>query len=299
MGSASAMKTLILGANGQVGYELKRLLSPQGQVEALARQDADFSDAAALQHVLLRAKANVIINAAAYTAVDKAETDQAAAERINHHAVAEIAAHAKATNALLIHYSTDYVYDGTKSAPYLETDATNPVSIYGATKLRGEDAVRASGCHHIIFRTSWVYAARGGNFVKTMLRLAAARDELNVVADQYGAPTSAALIAEVTAQALAKPVLAGTYHLVAGGETTWHGFALVILAEARRLGLQLKAGPDQVRPIPTSAYPTPARRPANSRLDTNKLRTALGLALPPWEDHVRRVVGVLANESRM
>jgi dTDP-4-dehydrorhamnose reductase len=293
------MKTLILGANGQVGWELKRLLTPKGQVEALTREGADLSDAAALQHVLSRATANVIINAAAYTAVDKAEADQAAAERINHHAVAEIAAHAKATNALLIHYSTDYVYDGTKPTPYIETDTTHPVSVYGATKLRGEEAVRASGCHHIIFRTSWVYAARGGNFVRTMLRLAATRDELTVVADQHGAPTSAALIAEVTAQALAKPVLAGTYHLVASGETTWHGFAQLILTEAQRLGMPLKAGPDQVRPIPTSAYPTPARRPANSRLDTNKLRTALGLALPPWEDHARRIVGALAHESRM
>jgi dTDP-4-dehydrorhamnose reductase len=292
------MKILLLGANGQVGWELRRALPP-GEVTALGRAEADLSDLEGLRGVLERAKANIIVNAAAYTAVDKAETERDLAERINHEAVAVMADHAKKTDALLIHYSTDYVFDGTKPAPYVETDTTNPISVYGATKLRGENAIRASGCHHIIFRTSWVYAARGHNFVKTMLRLAQERDELSVVADQLGAPTSAALIAAVTAQALAKPVLAGTYHLTAGGETTWHGFAVMILAEAQRLGLKLRARPDRVKPIPTSAYPTPAKRPANSRLNTDKLRTALGLVLPGWDNQARSVVAALVNESKI
>jgi dTDP-4-dehydrorhamnose reductase len=217
----SVMKILLLGANGQVGWELRRALSSKADVTACGRAEADLSQLDELREVLQRAKANIIVNAAAYTAVDKAETERDLAERVNHEAVAVLAAHAKQSDALLIHYSTDYVFDGAKPAPYLETDATNPLSVYGATKLRGEQAVQASGCHHIIFRTSWVYAARGQNFIKTMLRLAQERDELSVVADQTGAPTSAGLIAEVTAQAISHPVLSGTYHLAASGETSW------------------------------------------------------------------------------
>jgi len=292
------MKILLLGVNGQVGGELRKVLPRNPDVVALDRAQADLSNLPALKEVIASAKANIIINAAAYTAVDKAETEKDLAERINHEAVAVLADEAKKANALLIHYSTDYVFDGTKASPYLETDPTNPVSVYGASKLRGEDAIRGSGCHHIIFRTSWVYAARGNNFVKTMLRLAREREELKVVADQTGAPTSAALIADITAKALSRPVLAGTYHLAAAGETTWHGFARFILGEAQTLGLALKAGPAQVTAIPTSAYPTPARRPANSRLNTDKLRTALGLALPSWEIQARSVVAALVNESK-
>jgi dTDP-4-dehydrorhamnose reductase len=292
------MKILLLGVNGQVGGELRKILPRGYDVVALDRAQADLSNLSALKEAVTRAKADIIINAAAYTAVDKAETEEGLAERINHEAVALLSEQAKKTGALLIHYSTDYVFDGTKSSPYFETDATNPVSVYGATKLRGEEAIRRSGCHHIIFRTSWVYAARGHNFVKTMLRLARERDELKVVSDQTGAPTSAALIADITAKAIAKPVLAGTYHLAAAGETTWHGFARFILGEAQALGLGLKAGPDRVAAIPTSAYPTPAKRPANSRLNTDKLRTALGLALPAWEVQARGVVAALVNESK-
>ena len=255
------MKVLLLGANGQVGWELRRALVPAHEVIACGRAEADLSNLDGLGEVITRAKAAVIINAAAYTAVDKAENDKELAERINHEAVAVLAEKAQKNNTLLIHYSTDYVFDGKKTSPYLETDPTNPISVYGATKLRGEEAIRASGCHHIIFRTSWVYAARGSNFVKTMLRLGKERDELSVVSDQIGAPTSAALIADMTARALAVPTLAGTYNLTAAGETSWHGFATLILGEAQKLGMALKAGPTQVKAIPTAAYPTPAKRP--------------------------------------
>ncbi len=292
------MKILLLGAKGQVGWELRRALSSKGDVMACGRSEADLSKPDDLRSILKTAKANIIVNAAAYTAVDKAETERDLAECINHEAVAILAAHAKQSDALLIHYSTDYVFDGTKSAPYVETDPTNPISVYGATKLHGEEAVSVSGCHHIIFRTGWVYAPRGQNFVKTMLRLAQEREELSVVADQIGAPTSAALIAEVTAQTVSMPVLSGIYHLTASGETSWHRFAQVILAEAQKRGLLLKAGPAHVKAIETSAYPTPAKRPANSRLNTDKLRTALRLALPAWEEHVQRVVAALVTESK-
>lgn len=295
---SGAYKILLLGANGQVGWELRRSLKPMGDITACTRAEADLADLDGLRNVVARAKPNIIVNAAAYTAVDKAESEPELADRINHEAVAVLAAEAKKTEALLIHYSTDYVYDGTKPAPYVETDTTHPLGVYGATKLRGEDAVRASGCFHVIFRTSWVYAARGHNFVKTMLRLGRERDELKVVSDQIGAPTSAHLIADVTAQALTKPVLSGVYHLTAAGETSWHGFAALILAEAKRLGLALKVDPEQILPIPTSAYPTPAKRPANSRLNTDKLRTGLGIALPPWESQARRTVAALVNEMK-
>jgi dTDP-4-dehydrorhamnose reductase len=289
------MKILLLGANGQVGGELISALAPLGDVTALDRTQADFSNPGALQNVVRAASFDVLVNAAAYTAVDKAESEKALAERINHDSVAALAHEANAKAALLVHYSTDYVYDGTKSSPYVETDATNPVSAYGATKLRGEEAIRMSGCRHIIFRTSWVYAARGHNFMKTMLRLAKEREELTVVADQHGAPTSAALIAEMTAKAIQAGTLSGTYHLVAAGETTWHGFAQFILAEAQKRGAALKAGPEKVKAIPTSAYPTPAKRPANSRLNTDKLQTALNIALPPWETHARATIAALLN----
>ncbi len=293
------MKVLLLGANGQVGWELRRALVPDHDVIACGRAEADLSNLDALRTVIAQAKADIIVNAAAYTAVDKAESEKELAERINHEAVAVLATASQQNNTLLIHYSTDYVFDGTKNSPYFETDPTNPISVYGATKLRGEQAIRTSGCHHVIFRTSWVYAARGSNFVKTMLRLGKERAELSVVSDQIGAPTSAALIADITARALALPVLAGTYNLTPTGETSWHGFAKLILSEAQKLGLALKAGPAQVRAIPASAYPTPAKRPANSRLNTDKLKTALGVALPPWENQVRSVVAALVNESKI
>ncbi|MBL8644801.1 MAG: dTDP-4-dehydrorhamnose reductase [Rhodospirillaceae bacterium] len=288
------MTILLLGANGQVGRELQRALPAVGDVRALDRAKADLSNPDQLRDVVRATTPKIIVNAAAYTAVDKAETEKDSAERINHTAVAVLAEEARRADAALVHYSTDYVYDGTKPSPYVETDATNPISVYGATKLRGEDAIRASGCRHIIFRTSWVYAVHGHNFVKTMLRLAKEREELTVVADQFGAPTSADLIADVTAKAISQGGLQGVYHLVAGGETTWHGFARFILAEAQKNGVPLKAGPEKVKAIPTSAYPTPAKRPANSRLNTDKLKTALKIELPDWDTPARRVVAALS-----
>ncbi|MBL8629481.1 MAG: dTDP-4-dehydrorhamnose reductase [Rhodospirillaceae bacterium] len=287
------MKILLLGAAGQVGTESQRALAPLGEVAAFDRPEMDFTNADKLRELVRSVGADVIVNAAAYTAVDKAESEQDIAEQLNHHAVAVLADEAKRSDALLVHYSTDYVYDGTKSSPYVETDATNPLSVYGATKLRGDLAIAASGCRHVIFRTTWVYAAHGNNFIKTMLRLAKEREELTVVADQHGAPTSAALLADVTAKAIGAGNLAGLYHLVAGGETTWHGFAQFILAEAQKRGAVLKAGPEKVKPIPTSAYPTPAKRPANSRLNTDKLKTALKIDLPPWELHAKAVIDAL------
>lgn len=291
-----AKSILLLGADGQVGWELRRTLAPLGPVTACTRAEADLAD---LDHLrAVAAAAELIVNAAAYTAVDKAESEPELADLVNHRAVAVLAETARARGARLVHYSTDYVFDGAKPAPYIETDAVNPLSVYGATKLAGERAIAASGCRHLVFRTSWVYAARGRNFVRTMLRLAQERDELAVVADQLGAPTSARLIAELTARALAKPIPDGLYHLAAAGETSWHGFAVFVLTEARRLGWPMTADPGRVRPIPTSGYPTPARRPANSRLATDRLRTALGVVLPPWQDDARAVVAALINADR-
>jgi dTDP-4-dehydrorhamnose reductase len=287
------MKILLLGAAGQVGTESQRALAPLGEIAAFDRPEMDFTNADSLRQLVRSVGAEVIVNAAAYTAVDKAETEQDIAEHLNHNAVAVLADEAKRANALLVHYSTDYVYDGTKPTPYVETDATNPLSVYGATKLRGDLAIEASGCRHIIFRTTWVYAAHGNNFIKTMLRLAKERDELTVIADQHGAPTSAELLADVTAKAIKAGDMQGLYHLAAAGETTWHGFAQFILTEAQKRGVVLRAGPEKVKAIPTSAYPTPAKRPANSRLNTDKLKAALKIDLPPWELHARRVIATI------
>jgi dTDP-4-dehydrorhamnose reductase len=290
----------LLGSLGQVGWELQRSLAPFGSITAGDRQECDLADADALRRFVADARPDIIVNAGAYTAVDKAEQDTEAARRVNADAAALLAEEAKQRGALLVHYSTDYVYDGTKEGAYLETDATNPLSVYGRTKLQGDEAIQASGCQHLIFRTSWVFAARGGNFAKTMLRLAGDRESLNVIADQFGAPTSAELLADVTALAIrdvrAGRVPGGLYHLTAVGETSWHGYASFVIAEARRLGLALKAGPDSIHPIPTEAYPLPARRPANSRLALAKVQEAFGLALPPWQYHVRRMIEELYGE---
>ncbi len=287
------MKILLLGAAGQVGTESQRALAPLGEIAAFDRPEMDFTNADKLRDLVRSVGADVIVNAAAYTAVDKAETETDIAEHLNHHAAAVLADESKRSNALLVHYSTDYVYDGTKTSPYVETDATNPLSVYGATKLRGDQAIEASGCRHVIFRTTWVYAAHGNNFIKTMLRLAKERDELTVIADQHGAPTSASLLADVTAKAIQASNMQGLYHLAAAGETTWHGFAQFILTEAQKRGAVLKAGPEKVKAIPTSAYPTPAKRPANSRLNTDKLKTALHIDLPPWERDAKAVIDTL------
>jgi len=288
------MKILLLGGNGQVGWELQRALAPLGPLTVCDQDSVDFSDLEKLRSYVRAAKADLIANAAAYTAVDKAESEPDKALRINAEAVGVLAGEAKRKNAWLVHYSTDYIFDGTKSGAYVEDDKPNPINVYGATKLKGEDAVRDSGCKHLLFRTSWVYAARGQNFPKTMLRLARERDELKVVSDQIGAPTSAELIADITAQSIPHAMmdedLCGTYHLVAGGETNWHAFAQFVLREAIARGHKLKAGPDNVKPISSAEYPSPAKRLANSRLSTDKLKSAFGLTLPPWEYHAVRAM---------
>lgn len=292
------LKILLLGKNGQVGWELQRALSPLGELRACDRSEANLDDPESLRQLVRDYAPNIIVNAAAYTAVDKAESDADSAARINTQSLAILAEETKRLNGLLVHYSTDYVFDGTKDGFYLENDATAPLSVYGKTKRDGEVAIATSGCQHLIFRTSWVFASRGGNFAKTMLRLAAERDSLNVVADQFGAPTSAELIADVTALAIYRlqhdaalaASASGIYHLVAAGETSWHGYAQFVINEAIRLGAVLKAQPDQVHPIPASAYPVPAARPQNSRLDTTKLREQFNIQLPNWQYHVQRLV---------
>jgi dTDP-4-dehydrorhamnose reductase len=277
---------LVTGRNGQVGWELVRALLPLGRVHACAHAELDLADAAAVRRKLDEARPDVIVNAAAYTAVDKAESEPEQANAVNAAAPALLAQEAARRGALLIHYSTDYVYDGAKAAPYVETDPTNPLGAYGRSKLAGEAGIRAAGADHLIFRTSWVYAARGANFLRTILRLAAEREELRIVADQIGAPTWARLIAEATAHALRQAMQersggtfdSGVFHLTAAGETSWHGFASAIVAG--RSGLRVKA----VMPITTADYPLPAPRPANSRLDTGAFRARFGLVLPDWRD---------------
>ena len=280
------MNILLTGKNGQVGWELQRTLQPVGKVAAFSHAGLDLADAAAIRSKLDEVRPNVIVNAAAYTAVDKAESEPELAHEVNAVAPALLAQEAARRGALLIHYSTDYVYDGAKAAPYVESDKTNPLGAYGRSKLAGEEGIRASGCDHLIFRTSWVYAARGANFLRTILRLAAEREELRIVMDQIGAPTWARLIAEATALALRQALAerrhgrfeSGLFHLACAGETSWHGFASAIV-EGRQ-GLRVKA----VTPITTVDYPTPAQRPANSRLDTGAFRARFGLALPDWRD---------------
>lgn len=295
------MKILLLGRGGQVGWELQRSLAVLGDLVALDFDPAanpdrlcgDFSDLAGLAETVRRVRPDVIVNAAAHTAVDKAESEPDLARTLNALAPGVLAAEANKLGAWLVHYSTDYVFDGSGDKPWVEDDAKTPLNVYGQTKLEGELAV-ANCPRHLILRTSWVYAARGGNFAKTMLRLAAERESLSVIDDQFGAPTSAELLADVTAHALraamARPELAGVYHCVAGGETSWHAYACFVLAQARALGWALKAGPEQVAPVATAHYPTPARRPLNSRLSTAKLQAAFGLQLPHWQAHAGRML---------
>ncbi|ARN22628.1 dTDP-4-dehydrorhamnose reductase [Piscinibacter gummiphilus] len=291
------MKILLLGKNGQVGWELQRALAPLGDVIALDRRTtpaADLSDPESLAALVRDVRPDAIVNAAAHTAVDKAESEAALARAVNTTAPAVLAREAAALGAWLVHYSTDYVFDGSGTAPWTESAPVAPLSVYGQTKADGEAAIRLSGCRHLVFRTSWVYAARGGNFAKTMLRLARERDRLTVVADQFGAPTGADLIADVTAHALrtavSRPEVSGTYHLVAAGETSWHGYARHVIEHARAAGQEIRVPADAIEPVPTSAFPTPARRPANSRLDTTRLRNTFGLTLPSWQSGVDRLL---------
>lgn len=292
------MRILLFGANGQVGHELRRSLAPLGEIVATTRtglladggacQIADFDAPEALPELIECIAPSLVVNAAAYTAVDKAESDREAAFRANAEAPSRIAAACAHSGIPLVHYSTDYVFDGSGTRPYREDDPTAPLGVYGESKLAGEEGIRASGAPHMILRTAWVYAAHGKNFLRTMLRLGAERDTLGVVADQIGTPTSAGLIADVTAALLSQAgTRSGTWHLTASGETSWHGFAEAIFAGAAARGLLARV--PTVRPIPTADYPTPARRPAYSRLDTSRLRSDFGVELPEWEavcDHV-------------
>jgi dTDP-4-dehydrorhamnose reductase len=295
------MKLLLLGANGQVGHELRRALAPLGEVVCTTRSGAladgrpcevaDLDRPETLAALVARIAPDVVVNAAAYTAVDAAETDRDAAFRANAEAPAALAAACAQSGALLVHYSTDYVFDGNATRPYREDDPTAPMGVYGASKLAGEEAVRASGARHLVFRTAWVYASHGRNFMRTMLRLAAEREELRVVADQVGTPTPAALIADVTAQVLARPFAgSGLWHLTATGGTSWHGFASAIVALAHARGLIARA--PRVLPIATADYPTPARRPAWSRLDCGRLERDFGIALPGWQEALDAVLVV-------
>ena len=293
------MKILLLGKNGQVGWELQRSLAPLGALTALDRQGdkglcGDLSDLDGLAATVRTLQPQVIVNAAAYTAVDKAESEPELARRINAAAPAALAREAHACGALLVHYSTDYVFDGSGTQAWREGDATGPLGVYGQTKLEGEQAIAASGCAHLILRTSWVYAARGGNFARTMLRLAQERERLTVIDDQWGAPTGAELIADVTAHAIAQtrqqPGKAGIYHLAPAGETTWFQYAKHVISQAQQAQAAIKIKATEVLPIPTSAYPTPARRPHNSRLDCAKLQAAFSLQLPPWQRGVDRML---------
>ncbi|MBL8350039.1 MAG: dTDP-4-dehydrorhamnose reductase [Burkholderiaceae bacterium] len=294
------MKILLLGPDGQLGWELRRALAPLGEVIALTRADVspercgDLTRPEALNTTVMALRPDVVVNAGAYTAVDKAETDAGTARAVNARAPGALALALAELGGWLVHYSTDYVFDGSGDQARDEQAPTGPLSVYGRTKLEGEDLIRASGCQHLILRTSWVHAARGGNFARTMLRLAAERDRLTVVDDQVGAPTGADLLADITAHALRRAVLdaglGGTYHAVAAGEVSWCDYARHVLAWARQRGVALKAGPEAVQGIATRDYPTPAVRPLNSRLDTRLLRQRFGLHLPDWRSGVDRML---------
>jgi dTDP-4-dehydrorhamnose reductase len=288
------MKILLLGKGGQVGWELQRSLAPLGTLIAHDFDTADFTQPAQVAALVASVAPDVIVNAAAHTAVDKAESEAEVARLINATTPALVAQEAAKLGALLVHYSTDYVFDGSGTDPRDELAATAPLSVYGATKLEAEQALAASGCKHLIFRTSWVYGARGGNFAKTMLKLAAERDALKVINDQVGAPTGADLLADVTAHAiratLAKPELSGLYHFVADGQTTWFDYAKYVIEWARSQGVAIKVAPEAITAVPTTEYPTPAKRPLNSRLDTRKLQHAFGLSLPHWQAGVERML---------
>jgi dTDP-4-dehydrorhamnose reductase len=290
------MKILVTGKNGQVGHELMKTLAPLGKVTGVDVKECDLTQSAAIDALLERVKPDIIVNPAAYTEVDKAELEPTIAHAVNAQAPKVLSRYAARHNIPIIHFSTDYVFDGTKSEPYLEDEHANPKSVYGKTKWLGEEAVRKMAAKHIIIRTSWVFGSHGVNFLKTMLKLAVERDKLSVVSDQFGAPTSARVLAEAVAQIiteLSEPGSYrkyGTYHVAATGETSWHGYAQVVIEKANKLGLATKLSPREIKPILTKDYPMPAPRPANSKLDTNKVRTTFSVRLPKWQDEVEKVL---------
>ena len=294
-------RILITGINGQLGFELRRALAMLGECICLDRQQLDLSRPDDIATVLDQTQPDIIVNPAAYTAVDKAESDTELAHTVNTAAPAAMAKWAASNQALLLHYSTDYVFDGNKVDSYTEEDTANPQSVYGQSKWQGEQAIRASGADHIILRTSWVVGAHGGNFLKTIMRLARERDSLNVVADQTGAPTPAALIADVSAhiikqwQAKQNKTLLGTYHLASSGHTSWHGYTQHLLTLAERYGVALQLKPENLHAIPTSAYPTPAQRPGNSSLNCSKIEAVFGLVMPAWQNGVEHVFQQIFN----
>jgi dTDP-4-dehydrorhamnose reductase len=295
------MKILLLGKGGQVGWELQRSLAPLGELVALDFDSkdycGDFTNLAGLAETVRALKPDVIVNAGAHTAVDKAEGEPSLARTLNALAPGVLAKEAAAVGAWLVHYSTDYVFDGSGSTPWLETDTPAPLNVYGRTKLEGEQLIQASGCKHLIFRTSWVYGARGGNFAKTMLKLAQERESLKVISDQIGAPTGAELLADITAHAIRQvskqqvgAVPSGTYHLVAEGEVSWFDYASHVVAFAKNSPIAAKVMANSIEPVPTTAFPTAARRPLNSRLNTVKLQTTFGVRLPSWKQGVERML---------
>lgn len=293
------MNILLFGKTGQVGWELQRALAPLGNLIALDVHSTDycgdFSNPHGVADTVRRIRPDVVVNAAAHTAVDKAESEVEFARLLNAISVEAIARAAAEIGAWVVHYSTDYVFPGTGETPWCETDATAPLNVYGETKLAGEKALQTYCANHLIFRTSWVYAGKGNNFAKTMLKLAKERAELSVINDQFGAPTGAELLADCTAHAIRvamnKPDVAGLYHLVAGGTTTWHDYAALVFDEARKAGIELAL--THLNAVPTSAYPTPARRPTNSRLNTDKFQNSFDLVLPQWDVGVKRMLNEL------
>ena len=299
------MKLLLFGSNGQVGWELQRSLAPLGSVKACDRHTVDLENPRAVTAAINDYSPDVIVNAAAYTAVDKAESEPDKAQSVNAKAVELLANEAKRRNIWLLHYSTDYVFDGEKSGLYSETDKPNPLNTYGSSKLQGEIALQESGCRHLIFRTSWVYSARGSNFVKTIVRLAGEKDRMDIVADQVGAPTSAVFIADATATCLYRVAhgnefgaqVVGVYHLTASGSTSWHGFARYLLDELHSRNSERRLRSQNVHPVTTARYRSAAKRPLNSRLDTQKLTDTFSIYPPPWQFHVQRLIAELCRRE--
>ncbi|POA24509.1 MULTISPECIES: dTDP-4-dehydrorhamnose reductase [unclassified Pseudomonas] len=297
-------KIVLLGSNGQVGWELQRSLPLLGTLVACDRSKVDLSDLEAVSVYLEQERPDVIVNAAAYNAVDLAESCEQEAQKINYHLVKVLADYAAANGVWLVHYSTDYVFDGESASPYIEADLPNPLSAYGRSKALGEKAVIASGCNYLLFRTSWVYSARGGNFAKTILRLAASKSSFSVVDDQAGAPTCASLVADTTVLCLYRILsgdsserLSGTYHLVASGYASWYEYARYLISEALKLGVQLKCTEEDIRPVGSSEYPTKAIRPKNSRLDNSKIKTAFNINIPDWKIHIKRTLSDIARQG--